>query len=77
MYKVTKWKGEIKETQTMIPEWFTPEEIPYTKMFDDDIHWMPLFLQQSKQFTGRVDFAKAEKGQDVGRILRWWFGTYE
>ncbi|KAG9128063.1 hypothetical protein FRC07_005650 [Ceratobasidium sp. 392] len=64
MYKVTKWKGELKETETMIPEWFTPEQIPYAKMFDDDIHWMPLFLQQSKQFAGRVDFAKAEKGQD-------------
>ncbi|KAG9103065.1 Nudix (Nucleoside diphosphate linked moiety X)-type motif 1 [Ceratobasidium sp. 370] len=77
MYKVTKWKGQPKETQTMIPEWFAPEEIPYAKMFDDDIHWMPLFLQQPKLFSGRVDFAKAEKGQDVGRMLRWWFGTYE
>ncbi|QRV79366.1 hypothetical protein RhiJN_07381 [Ceratobasidium sp. AG-Ba] len=77
MYKVTKWKGSPQETQTMIPEWFAPGEIPYNKMFDDDVHWIPLFLQQSGKFVGRVDFDKAEEGKDVGKILRWWFGTYE
>lgn len=63
-------------TESMIPGWFSPEAIPYTKMFDDDIHWIPLFLG-AKKFAGRVDFDKAGEGQDVGKILRWWFGTYE
>jgi 8-oxo-dGTP diphosphatase/2-hydroxy-dATP diphosphatase len=61
----------------MIPEWFAPDEVPYAKMFDDDIHWIPLFLEKSKKFTGRADFDKAGEGQHVGKLLRWWFGTYE
>lgn len=60
----------------MVPEWFAPNEIPYTKMFDDDIHWVPLFLG-AKKFVGRADFAKAGEGQHVGKLLRWWFGTYD
>ncbi|CAE6451510.1 unnamed protein product [Rhizoctonia solani] len=76
MYKVTKWKGDLKETATMKPEWFSPEAVPYSKMFDDDVHWIPLFLGP-KKFVGRADFDKPEAGQDVGKLLRWWFGTYE
>ncbi|KAG8713903.1 hypothetical protein FRC11_010552 [Ceratobasidium sp. 423] len=76
MYKVTKWKGDLKETTTMKPEWFSPEAVPYSKMFEDDIHWVPLFLGP-KKFVGRADFGIPEQGQDVGKLLRWWFGTYD
>lgn len=60
----------------MVPEWFSPKDIPYNRMFDDDQYWIPLFLG-AKKFAGRVDFEKAGEGQHVGKILRWWFGTYE
>ncbi|KAF8757325.1 Acid protease [Rhizoctonia solani] len=71
MYKVTKWKGDLKETTTMKPEWFSPEAVPYSQMFDDDIHWIPLFLGP-KKFVGRADFDKPEEGKHVGKLLRWW-----
>lgn len=61
----------------MIPEWFAPNEIPYDKMFGDDFYALPLFLERSGKFTGRADYDKAGEGQDVGNLLRWWFGTYE
>jgi hypothetical protein len=60
----------------MVPEWFSPADVPYSKMFDDDIHWIPLFLG-AKKFVGRADFDKAGEGQHVGKLLRWWFGTYD
>jgi 8-oxo-dGTP diphosphatase / 2-hydroxy-dATP diphosphatase len=63
----------------MIPEWFSPDEVPYEKMFEDDRHWIgPLFLgENSKKFAGRADYGKADEGQYTGKLLRWWFGTYE
>ncbi|QRW21513.1 aspartyl protease [Rhizoctonia solani] len=57
MYKVTKWKGDLKDCAVL-------------KMFDDDIHWIPLFLGP-KKFVGRADFDKPEEGKHVGKLLRW------
>lgn len=49
---ITKsWEGEPCETEEMAPQWFKISEIPYTKMWDDDIVWLPLVLQGKKLKT--------------------------
>lgn len=57
----------------MRPEWFatSPEasgmrSIPYSEMWQDDIFWMPLLLQD-RPFVGRADFSKDQK------MIKWWF----
>lgn len=69
----------------MRPEWFscsspvsgvsdTTENvlpIPYEKMWDDDIYWLPL-LVQGRKFVGRADFVMEG---DEFRMTRHWFGT--
>lgn len=44
VYFVTKWEGEPTETEEMAPQWYAIDRIPYTQMWDDDIHWLPLVL---------------------------------
>ena len=54
-YTCTKWDGEPAETEEMLPRWFKTDEIPFDKMFADDIYWMPLLLA-GKKFRGYCDF---------------------
>lgn len=59
----------------MRPRWFsigtaTPdlEPIPYTKMWADDVYWVPLLLAGEK-FAGRADFTA-----DSNTMIKYWFG---
>lgn len=63
VYIVTKYSGIPKETEEMAFEWFRIEEIPYSKMWDDDKHWMPLMLQ-GKKIKGAFKF-KEENGESI------------
>ena len=47
-YFCYKWKGEPEETEEMKPQWFDLDEIPYEKMWSDDIHWLPRVLKGDK-----------------------------
>ncbi|MCX4248398.1 MAG: 8-oxo-dGTP diphosphatase [Bacilli bacterium] len=48
LYVVTKWDGEIEETEEMAPHWFDIDNIPYDDMFPDDKYWLPLILENKK-----------------------------
>ncbi|MDP4007437.1 MAG: hypothetical protein Q8P55_02500 [bacterium] len=50
-----KVKGEPIETEEMRPHWFSESEIPYTEMWPDDKHWLPLFLE-GKILQGKFSF---------------------
>lgn len=56
VFAVCDFAGEPVETEEMRPQWFTQDSIPYSHMWQDDPHWLPLFLA-GKQFYGRFDFA--------------------
>ena len=43
----------------MRPRWFHIDEIPFSDMWPDDIHWMPLFLKD-KKFKGKFLFGEAD-----------------
>jgi 8-oxo-dGTP diphosphatase/2-hydroxy-dATP diphosphatase len=59
IFKVDKFFGEPKESEEMIPKWFNTREIPYLKMWPDDIFWLPLLLDD-KKFKGRFLFDENE-----------------
>lgn len=41
VYFVESWDGEPKESEEMNPKWFPLKEIPFQKMWPDDIFWLP------------------------------------
>jgi ADP-ribose pyrophosphatase YjhB (NUDIX family) len=45
VFLTNTWQGEPKETEEMAPKWFNLNEIPYDKMWEDDILWLPLVLK--------------------------------
>jgi hypothetical protein len=50
---------EPSESDEMRPQWFAFENIPYTKMWADDILWLPHVLA-GKNISGQFDFAGDE-----------------
>jgi 8-oxo-dGTP diphosphatase/2-hydroxy-dATP diphosphatase len=57
IFKADKFSGEIRESEEMKPQWFDVKEIPFSKMWPDDIYWMPMFLE-GKKFTGKFLFGE-------------------
>ncbi len=55
LFSAKKFEGEIKESEEMIPKWFNHEEVPYEKMWEDDIIWLPSVLKGNNIF-GRFFF---------------------
>ncbi len=59
------WVGEPRETEEMSPEWFAYADIPYERLWADDIHWLPFALRGGK-FNGKVWFK--EDGKNIERM---------
>lgn len=55
VFGVVKYDGEPVETEEMKPHWFKLTDIPFDKMWPDDRHWLPLFLE-GKRLDGRFYF---------------------
>ncbi len=53
------FSGEPMESEEMKPQWFHVDEIPFSEMWPDDIHWIPLFLA-GKKFKGKFLFGEAD-----------------
>lgn len=57
-----KFDGEPTETEEMKPEWFTVSEAPFEKMWEDDIHWLPLALK-GRTLEAQFQFTPTNKIQ--------------
>lgn len=52
------WEGIPTESNEMIPQWYSIEEIPYHQMWDDARYWLPRVLSGEKfqaQFQYQAD----------------------
>ena len=49
------WQGEPEETKEMMPEWFSINELPYSRMWPDDIFWLPKVIE-GKKLEGEFTF---------------------
>ena len=45
LFRVTTFSGTPTESREMTPAWFSIADIPYSKMWPDDRHWLPLLLR--------------------------------
>jgi 8-oxo-dGTP diphosphatase / 2-hydroxy-dATP diphosphatase len=48
IFKTETFSGDPVETEEMKPQWFLFEDIPYSEMWPDDIHWLPKVLEGKK-----------------------------
>jgi len=55
IFKSTQFNGIPEETEEMKPQWFEVKDIPFKKMWSDDIYWMEKFLN-NKKFRGDFVF---------------------
>lgn len=59
LYTTTDFEGAPQETEEMMPQWFTKDEIPFDSMWPDDRHWFPYFWE-GKYFDGAFWFKDAD-----------------
>ncbi|XP_030340838.1 7,8-dihydro-8-oxoguanine triphosphatase isoform X2 [Strigops habroptila] len=60
IFRADDFHGEPTESDEMRPQWFQLDEVPFNRMWADDIYWFPLVLQK-KLFRGYFKF----QGQDT------------
>lgn len=48
VYFISEWEGEPTETEEMRPEWCSKDALPFDKMWQDDVHWLPKVLAGEK-----------------------------
>lgn len=57
IYKCYDFAGTIAETEEIIPHWFDVNNIPFDRMLEDDLLWLPDVLK-GKKVVGEVKFDK-------------------
>lgn len=62
VYRATGCDGEPTETDEAVPMWTAVDAVPYERMWQDDVLWMPLMLR-GDPFVGRFVFD--------GDTMRW------
>lgn len=60
VFQVVEYLGEPVESEEMKPQWFPVDQLPFEKMWPDDIHWLPIFLE-GHLFRGYFSFDKEHK----------------
>ena len=55
VFKASGYTGKIEESEEMAPRWFETSSIPFDQMWQDDEHWFPLFLRDTR-FTATFQF---------------------
>ncbi len=59
IFRAREHVGDPKESEEMLPQWFHQDEIPFSEMWPDDPHWMPLFFAE-KKFRGKILFGEGD-----------------
>jgi 8-oxo-dGTP pyrophosphatase MutT (NUDIX family) len=46
VFVAQSWEGTLKESREMIPTWFSVDEIPLERMWEDGAYWLPHILAE-------------------------------
>lgn len=55
VFRADDFTGTPTETDEAIPVWFALDQIPYQRMWEDDLYWLP-YLLRDETFIGRFVF---------------------
>lgn len=55
VYTATDYEGEPTETDEAVPLWFSLDDLPFDRMWEDDRTWFPYMLS-GRKFSGRYLF---------------------
>jgi len=66
LFEILEFSWEIIESEEIRPFWFDLDKIPYEKMWEDDIYWLPRILAWEKNIEYNFWF-----DTDNGKILKW------
>ena len=62
IFRTDTFRGEPRETESMIPEWHDIDRIPIKeRMLESDLHWLPRILLGEK-FNANVYYREKAKG---------------
>ncbi len=59
IYISEHFEGEPRESEEMRPEWFSVNDIPYSAMWPDDVHWVPQVME-GKKIKGSFVFGEGD-----------------
>ena len=69
VYVAKGYRGELRESDEAVPQWFKIGGIPYQEMWEDDEYWLPAVLRGERIF-GRFRFERWRlKKWEVYRLL--------
>lgn len=57
VYLVRIWSGAPAVSDEMEPRWFSPDALPFDRMWQADCQWLPLILK-GKKIRGVIHFAE-------------------
>lgn len=69
IFLIKNYEDDPVETEEMLPQWFSIENIPFEQMWTDDILWLPVFLND-KKFKGKFFFDKPSNKEYSAKILK-------
>lgn len=62
IYSTSDFIGEPHETESMIPDWYDVNNLPFERMLESDKVWFPLIVQDNKTFRANVCYRERAKG---------------
>jgi 8-oxo-dGTP diphosphatase/2-hydroxy-dATP diphosphatase len=60
LFKANDYHGRPKESDEMLPRWFSMDEVPFMEMWPDDRYWFPFFMR-NKQFRAKFLFGEGDR----------------
>jgi 8-oxo-dGTP diphosphatase len=71
VYRADIFLGTPAETEEAVPLWFPLDSIPYHEMWEDDIHWLPLLLEETPFFGKFIFDCDSLKAKDIQTVQGW------
>jgi 8-oxo-dGTP diphosphatase len=65
-----RWLGELAESDEMEPAWFDVEDIPYDRMWQDGMYWLPRVLA-GERVQARFTFCADNQTVDDAQVENW------